>query len=379
MKLHLRLYLKLCHMEFYKLWHRKAFMIGSMFMILTMLFYFQVAIAGGEISTVNGVKYYGKEAVKVNRRITEPYRGELTDQKAEQIIAEYGFPSVVEYDYPGWRDANYLNGFVTKYLSDGSYSSWDDYTVPTRLYAIKDTVAGELEKALGGRVPFAYTRGWEAFLDVLQTGMVLASILLIMAVSIVFAEESQTKMLPLAFTTQEGKGKVVWAKITAGFILTIVVYGTVVLSAIVPSAIVFGLDGGNCPLSMALDKNLRTGHVFKMDWMPVQTFAGIVLGAGLLAMLLLSALTMCVSAHCKSNFGAVAAAAAVWGMPLLIQITCGGLGYFLTSCMPMLLVMTDVVYELILWERVGLVVAVDLPLLILCVEESCRIYKGSRE
>ena len=62
-------------MEFYKLWHRKAFMIGSIFTILTMLFYFQVVIAGGEISTVNGVKYYGKEAVKVNRRITESYRG----------------------------------------------------------------------------------------------------------------------------------------------------------------------------------------------------------------------------------------------------------------------------------------------------------------
>lgn len=375
MKSQLKLYLKLYRMEFYKLWHKKSFLIGSVFTILIMQFYFWGVIVGEEISTVEGVGYYGYKAVKVNRQITEAYRGELTDEKAEQIIAQYGFPSVREYDYPGWRDANYLNGFVTDYLSDGSKNSWDNYTVPTRLYAIEDTALGELEDALGGKIPFAYMRGWEAFLDIVQMGMVLASILVIMAVSIVFSQEGQTKMLPLAFTTQEGKGKAVWSKITAVFILTIIVYSVVVLFAAVQSFLVFGLAGGNCPLSLALGKNLRADRIFKIDYMPVQSFAGIVLGFNLLAMLLLSAVTMCVSAHCKSNFSAVAMAAVLWGMPLFIRIAGGGLGYFITSCMPIFLVMTGSVYEFVLWGTGILVVAVDIPLLIICVGEGSQVYK----
>lgn len=178
---------------------------------------------------IDGERYSGYEAVKVNRRITEEYQGVLTDEKVAEIVNQYGLPSEVVYDLPGWRDGNYLNAFVTDYLSDGYLRDWNNYKAPARTYAIADTELGELQRVTGREIRLAYTHGWKALLDALQTGMVLASILIIVSVSTVFARERQTKMLPLLFTAQDGRGKDAWAKIAAAFSLTIVVYSVTVL------------------------------------------------------------------------------------------------------------------------------------------------------
>ena len=61
----------------------------------------------------------------------------------------------------------------------------------------------------------------EVFIEILQFGLILGSILVICEVSTVFAQESQTKMLPLIFSTQEGRRKDVWAKIFASLTFTV--------------------------------------------------------------------------------------------------------------------------------------------------------------
>lgn len=58
----------------------------------------------------------------------------------------------------------------------------------------------------------------------LQFGLILGSILVICSVSTIFAEESQTKMLPLIFSTEEGRRKDVMAKIAAALTFTISVF-----------------------------------------------------------------------------------------------------------------------------------------------------------
>ncbi|MDE6388008.1 MAG: ABC transporter permease [Lachnospiraceae bacterium] len=365
--------MKLYGMELYKLWHQKAFGICAVCIVLFTVFWFWAAEIDMEIATVDGNRYYGYEAVKVNRQITEKYRGALTNEKVAEMIEEYGFPSEVVYDYPGWRDANYLNGFVTEYLSDGYKRDWNNYKVPTKAYAIADTELGEIERAMGGEITFAYTNGWKAFLDTLQMGMVLANVLVLLSVSTVFAQEGQTKMLPLLFTTQNGKEKDAWAKIAAAFTLTIIVYTVMVLLCLVMSVCVFGLDGAECPLGLALSKQMLIR--ISASYMPVVSFALIVLGMDFLAMLLLCAITMCVSAHCKSTFAAVAMAAILWGTPLLIRMLFGGFLYFLTSCMPLFLIMTDSVYESISWGREYATLWVIIMMTIICVEEGWQVYR----
>ncbi|MBD5506321.1 MAG: ABC transporter permease [Lachnospiraceae bacterium] len=364
--------MRLYRMELYKLWHKKGFVICGICMILITGFYFATTV-GSESAAVDGVRYSGYEAVKVNRRITEEYRGALTDEKVSAMVERYGLPSEVVYDYPGWRDGNYLNDFVTTYLSDGYKRDWNAYKAPTQVYAIADTELGKVQRVSGTEIQFAYTNGWTTFLDTMQMGMMLASILLLMSISTLFAQEGQAKMLPLLFTTQEGKEKDVYAKIAAAFTLTIIVYSMIVLLCFVMSACVYGMDGGGCAICIVLSQPLRAD--LKTGYMSAGTFTGITLGLNFLALLLLCAITMCASAHCKSTFGAVTTAGILWALPLLIRMFFGGIGYFFTSCMPLFLIMTGSVYEAVEWRREAMMIPLIAVVFALCVEEGYRVYR----
>lgn len=263
--------------------------------------------------------------------------------------------------------------YVVHYLSDGYIIDWNEYEVPTKVYAIADTELGKLQQVIGKEIPFDYTIGWQVLFEVLQLGMMLASILVILSISVVFAQEGQAGMLPLLFTSQKGKETDAKAKIAAAFTLTVIIYSGVVLLALLLCVCVFGLDGAECPLGLALFDGINVN--IKLSYTPVASFCWIVIGFYLFAMLLLCAITMCVSAYCRSNFGAVTVAASLWGLPLLLRIVFGRFGYFLTSCMPIFLVMTDSIYEIISWGTTVPTISVGLGLLAACVNDGYCIYK----
>lgn len=366
--------MRLYRAELYKLCYKKTFLIGSVITALILLVYFLLMVSD-QITTVNGVTYHGYDAVRMDRQITEAYRGELNDEKVRRIVEEYGLPSKVEEDYGWWRDANYLNGFVADYLSDGFIKDWDNYYIPTGVYAIADTKLGKIQEARGEAIPIAYTTGWQIFFDTLEIGMIPASVLVIISISILFAQESETGMLPLLFTAQDGKEKDARMKIAAAFTLTIIVYSIVVLSVLVLCGCVFGLDGGDCPLGLAVPA--WTNIISVTGYIPLLRFMWIVIGFDFLAMMLLCAITMCVSAYCRSTFGAVTRAAILWVMPSLIAAMFGGgLLYLFATSLPLALIMNNVVYETIVWGRTTVKILFALVLFVVCVEESYRVYNG---
>ena len=161
--------------------------------------YFCFAEVGGEIATVDGKFYSGYEAVQINRKITKEFEGDPTDEKVNQIIEKYGLPAKIEENMPGWRDGNFLNDFVTEYFTNGA---WENGVLPTEKYSLEETELGKFYDEIGKTPYLAYTRGWKVFVEILQFGLILGSILIICEVSTVFAQESQTKMLPLIFSTQ---------------------------------------------------------------------------------------------------------------------------------------------------------------------------------
>lgn len=75
-----------------------------------------------------------------------------------------------------------------------------------------ETELGKVYDEIGKTPYLAYTTGWKVFVEMLQFGLILGSILIICGVSTIFAEESQTKMLPLIFSTEEGRRKDVLLK-----------------------------------------------------------------------------------------------------------------------------------------------------------------------
>ena len=232
--------MRLYRMELYKLYHNKIFRIGLFAATALLLAYFWFAEVGGEIAAVDGSVYSGYEAVKMNKKITKEFEGELTDEKVHQIVEKYGLPSKLEENMPGWRDGNFLNDFVTRYFTNGA---WENGITPTERYMIAETELGENCEKLGITPYLTYTTGWKIFVEMLQFGLILGSILVICSVLTIFAEESQTKMLPLIFSTEEGRRKDVMAKIAAALTFTISIFLWFAVINLALCQVVFKISG----------------------------------------------------------------------------------------------------------------------------------------
>lgn len=348
--------MQLYKMELYKIFHRKIFWIGILAILGLMFVYFWFAEVGDERCVIDGRSHSGYEAVQMNKKITEEYAGTVTDEKINQIVDKYGLPSELNESMPGWKDGNYLNDFVTRFFTNGS---WENGVKPTVRYRLKDTDLWKAYKEYNENIDskserndkkqmkteilsmwkfkptLEYTTGWKVFGELLQFGLILGSIMIICVISGIFAEESQTKMLPLIFTTVEGKRKDTSAKVLASFTITVLLYAGITGSAWGLCKIVYDLKGGYNLTGVVI-----SGSMWKtVDKVPFFSYLSVLLILGMLAFLSLNAITLCISAYQDSMFGAVVATAICWAIPLLVRIFLGGLVWILVDSMPMFLIM----------------------------------------
>ena len=348
--------MQLYKMELYKIFHRKIFWIGILAILGLMFVYFWFAEVGDERCVIDGWSYSGYEAVQMNKKITEEYAGTVTDEKINQIVDKYGLPSELNESMPGWKDGNYLNDFVTRFFTNGS---WENGVKPTVRYRLKDTDLWKAYKEYNENIDsksekndkkqmkneilsmwkfkptLEYTTGWKVFGELLQFGLILGSIMIICVISGIFAEESQTKMLPLIFTTVEGKRKDTSAKVLASFTITVLLYAGITGSAWGLCKIVYDLKGGYNLTGVVI-----SGSMWKtVDKVPFFSYLSVLLILGTLAFLSLNAITLCISAYQDSMFGAVVVTAICWAIPLLVRIFFGGFVWILVDSMPMFLIM----------------------------------------
>ena len=348
--------MQLYKMELYKIFHRKIFWIGILAILGLMFVYFWFAEVGDERCVIDGRSYSGYEAVQMNKKITEEYAGTVTDEKINQIVDKYGLPSELNENMPGWKNGNYLNDFVTRFFTNGS---WENGVKPTERYRLKDTDLWKAYKEYNENIDsksekndkkqmkteilsmwkfkptLEYTTGWKVFGELLQFGLILGSIMIIWMISGIFAEESQTKMLPLIFTTVEGKRKDTSAKVLASFTITVLLYAGITGSAWGLCKIVYDLKGGYNLTGVVI-----SGSMWKtVDKVPFFSYLSVLLILGTLAFLSLNAITLCISAYQDSMFGAVVVTAICWAILLLVRIFFGGFVWILVDSMPMFLIM----------------------------------------
>lgn len=334
--------MRLYKAELYKLCHRKIFVIGSACVIGIMLFFFTVWVSE-EWAYVDGITYQGYEGIKVNRRITEEFEGVLTDDKVNDIIEKYGFPQKVIQDYGGFRDANFLNAWVVEYLSDGYFRNFDDIKVASRTYPIGETLLGEASQKSGREIILEYSNGWNVFLQFIQVGMILGGILIVFSLAGIFAGEGQTKMLSVIFTTKEGRSKDIMAKYAAAFTVAAGVWCMIVIMGLVLCGLVYGFGGLDCMIGTTKIVFLNTNRTVTMQ--RVGSFVITVLLFSLLGILLLCAVTLCISARFRSVFHAVVSAALYFAAPILIWLLIfsrgfGGIVRIITSLLWYLLYAT---------------------------------------
>ena len=361
-------------MEIYKICHRKNFVVSSVCVILILLFAFGMQVLDEE-ATVDGVRHIGYRAVQINRQITEEFKGVLTDEKVEQIAEKYGFPHKVESGWNYFRDANFLTQFVLDCgLSDGYMISENEYRVGEKTRPIADSSLGAVMKLTGKEIILEYYHGWTAFLEVLSVSMIMGSILVLLSLSIIFANERQTKMLSLIFTTVDGRKKDIYRKIAAAFTITGVIWAVIFLLDLLLCGTVYGFDGLNCYNGMVVDGLLP----WPERMIPMRYYILMVVVLSLFGFIFLCAITICISARCKSSFHAVAIAAACFGGPVLVAMfTDGfvGIGKILAAA-PVFMVIYRVVDEIYdIWLMpIGVAAVVS----VICVLTAYRKYNGQQ-
>lgn len=324
--------MRLYRMELYKLCHRKIFIIGSGCVIAILLFFFLTKIWEEE-TYVDGVTYRNYQAIRMNRQVTEEFKGVMTDGKAEKIIERYGFPQKAE-DYRNFYvDSNFVTRWVTNYMSDGYYNHWGDYQIPTSLLPFAETDLQEIKEVTGGDIILEYSDGWMTFADFLTLGMTLGSILILFGISIVFANEGQTKMLPLLFTTKEGKKKDIFAKIAAAFTVSVLVWLTIVMLDFILCGFTYGFDGLKCLTGLSKIIRFMNLHYRPISAIPISSFLVIVLCRSFLGIMLLCAITIFISACYQSSFHAVIIAFLCWMLPILLWFLFANIGGYMSPFM----------------------------------------------
>ncbi len=365
--------MRLYKMELYKIFHKKFFIIGAACVIAIVLLAFMIQVMDEE-ATIDGVRYEGFRAVQINREITEEFKGVITDEKVEQIVEKYGFPSKTE---PGWnyfRNANFLNDFVYTYFSNGYINTWDDYRVATEVYPVVDTDIGRVMEYTGKEVILEYYHGWSAFLEVLSYGMVTGGILILCTLSGVFANEGQTKMLALLFTTKEGKESDIHAKVLAAVTAAVGVWLGIFFLDLLLCGIVYGLDGLHCYNGMV------TWHLFPWPGTVIPMGYYILMAAVLsfFGMISLCFITICVSAYQRSVFHAVVLSAVCYSAPVLVGMFLNGfhgITRFLYAA-PVFMALHIIIEDIYNFWMMLVVISVAVSLL--CVVTAYRKYKGQQ-
>lgn len=326
--------MRLYKMELYKILHKKLVLALGVLMLLWMTLYFYMLISE-EHTTIDGIDYYGYEAIQKDREITEEYKGIFTDEKAKQIIARYGFPSKVVRDYGSWQDSNYLNEFVTHYLSDGYIKGWEEgeYKVAEHVIPMAES---SLDVYVDSPLPFAYTTGWEKLLDYLQMGAQILSAWFIIAFSTLFSEERQNDTRSLIVITVNGLHTDILAKIGAAFTICLAAGFIFLGISFFLFWSVFGLDGGNVPAAIAAYSYGFNSLVRGRINLYVIKYVIIILAA----LVMLTAICIWISSEMKNNFQAILSNIAIWLLPCAVYLCMRGMLFRLISgCLPFMLVM----------------------------------------
>lgn len=304
--------MRLYKMELCKLCCRKSVATGFLIVLFLEIFFFYHTVIT-QSCTIDGITYYALDAVRMDRQITEEFRGELTDEKVSRIVEKYGFPQGIpegEYDrLPG----NFLNTFVMDYLSDGYINSADDYQIAAKTFPLAETALGQSYAAAGMKPHLAYYYGWNAILDEFGLLMLNVSMLILYTVSVVFAEEKQAGTKALLFTTKEGPAADALSKIAAAFSISLLLWFFFVTFHLLLYTAVYGTDGLHCICTLVVQ--WRGFAELSILQRSVGAYLAGTLFISFLGTLELCAITICVSAWCRSCFHAIVGAGVCYVLP----------------------------------------------------------------
>ena len=313
--------MRLYKMELYKICSKKLFLFSAAAALTLLLLYLYSAVMDSD-ATINGVKYTGIQAIRMNRQITEEFKGELTDEKITKIVEKYGFPNGVKEPHNKFLNSNYLNNYVMIHFSDGYFHGLDNYQVATHTKPIAESDLGQASAANSKSLKLNYTYGWQVFYDGLGMGCLLGMVLILLSLSPVYAEENYHNTRSLLFTTKEGKQRDIAAKIAAGITVAVGVFAVIILLIFVFAECVYGLDGQDCFSGQVLENVFV--HEFNdyhnsSTW-TILNYILYYIGECFAGFVSIAATSLYFSSHCKSPFQSIIVSVLCLFIPVFLNL-----------------------------------------------------------
>lgn len=158
-----------------------------------------------------------------------------------------------------WRDYNY---YIIDHVSDEEVK----HVYERRVSSLKEKLnSGEetfsdaqkdflIQRYENLKTPFYYEYfdGWSALLQNISTFILMLALVIGFFVSGIFSDEFQTKADSIFFSTKLGRNKAVISKMSAGFLITTVLYVVFILLYTGIVLLMLGADGANCPIQLDL-------------------------------------------------------------------------------------------------------------------------------
>lgn len=288
---------------------------------------------------IDGVHYKGVKAIDKDRELAREYEGILTMKTVQNIHGRFGFSY-----YDGEKDhfnGNYSSEFITERMTNFFELEEND---PSKIHFLEgeewDRNAAPL---LDGSVTFGYAYGWEDLRETYTLVIILLSVIFIIGFTPVFAEEYTLRTADLLLATEHGKKRGIWLKIWVAVSFAAGTFCALSLYMILLYLSIFGTDG--LEASSILLNGVSKG-------IGPETIGGLLLlmfGLGLSGLMLLTGITLAVSAASRNSFMAVVVSGILYAVPyvwmkvlapmwILGPVLTKGMNHFMVS-MPMYLPM----------------------------------------
>lgn len=211
--------------ELYKIASRKVTVIYHIILLPVMLVLFSMSL-GENVVIEDGSLMTRSAAIKRNKEITAPYEGVLSMDKVMAVWEKYGPPynpldPDLNFDAAaGWADEsimdNDMNVFVAGHFFSQEYKDTQINYIPLLQEEVSEYFADDLH--------FGYTGGWSGFGSFYYEILILVSLLIVIALSPVIAEEYSRRTSDIILTTQNGRGRLFRIKTAAACTYSSLVY-----------------------------------------------------------------------------------------------------------------------------------------------------------
>lgn len=261
-----------------------------------------VVLAGLNISSF--LAEFPAKETSYEQEIARKYEGILNDEKVQQMLQDF-LPTQEQIEM--WKGVhvmyigqNSIQTAVHAYFAreDGT---WNGKTV--------SDVFGDREIRVG------YCSGWLDFSRLLAKMMMGAAVLCVLMASPVFSGE-YVGMEQLLLTARLGKTKCVMAKVIAAFLASLAVAAAVLAGNFAGAFLAMGTEG--------LEASTLFCGIYYQEWMPFniscRTMLGIQAILAVSGILMLTGVTLAVSAAAKNQTTALIAGAFLFLLPLILSL-----------------------------------------------------------